>query len=71
MDFGFEAMSVIWTDTLNTLDGWYKPGCQDGPSNEDAWINDGNPENNACVSLAESDQATNGIRYYIVNNSAR
>lgn len=70
MDFGFVAKSVYWARTLNTLDGWYSPGCKGGTGKEDAWINSGNPANNACMSLADTDFAKRGIRYYIVNNSA-
>jgi hypothetical protein len=69
LDFGFQAKSVYWAKTLNTLDGWHNPGCNGGPGSEDAWITNGNPSNNACESLEESDQAKDGIRYYIVNNS--
>lgn len=69
MDFGFVAKSVYWAYTLNTLDGWYNAGCNGGPGSEDAWITNGHPADNACISLDDSQQASNGIRYYIVNNS--
>ncbi|KAH8692206.1 hypothetical protein BGW36DRAFT_431426 [Talaromyces proteolyticus] len=70
LDFGFVAKSIYWTDTKNTLDGWKAAGCNGGPGSEDVWINDGNPENNACIDQENSDGAPDGFRYYIINNSA-
>ncbi|KAJ5260503.1 hypothetical protein N7478_012108 [Penicillium angulare] len=71
LDFGFTAKSIYWALTENTLDAWPYAGCAGGVGSENVWINDGNPDNAlACQDLESSEQGSNGVRYYIVNNSA-